>query len=90
MAITKCRIWVSPVNRFTVADRALRQCARVSDGRWLAMEKIMTTTHKSEASSEVRELKDEELENVFGGKAAFHDLSFTHKLDKASPVLFQA
>jgi type VI secretion system secreted protein Hcp len=24
------------------------------------------------------------------GKASFHDLSFTHKLDKASPVLMQA
>src|SRR5690349_2775127 len=24
------------------------------------------------------------------GKASFHDLSFTHKVDKASPVLWQA
>ena len=24
------------------------------------------------------------------GKASFHDLSFTHKIDKASPVLMQA
>jgi type VI secretion system secreted protein Hcp len=24
------------------------------------------------------------------GKASFHDLSFTHKIDKASPILFQA
>jgi hypothetical protein len=28
MAITKCRIWVSPVNRFTVAAMALRQFGR--------------------------------------------------------------
>jgi type VI protein secretion system component Hcp len=55
--------------------------------------KIMTTMHNSEASLEVRELKhelSEELKNVFGGKATFHDLSFTHLLDKASPVLMQA
>jgi len=56
----------------------------------------MTTMHNSEASLEVHELKDElgeeELKNVFGGKASFHvhDLSFTHRLDKASPVLMQA
>jgi len=24
------------------------------------------------------------------GKASFHDLAFTHKIDKASPILFQA
>ena len=54
----------------------------------------MTTMHNSEASLEVHELKnelgEEELKNVFGGKASFHDLSFTHRLDKASPVLMQA
>ena len=54
----------------------------------------MTTMHNSEASLEVRELKhelsEEELKNVFGGKATFHDLSYTHLLDKASPVLMQA
>jgi len=50
----------------------------------------MTTTHNSEASPEVRELKDEALENVFGGKASFHDFNFTHHVDKASPVLMQA
>jgi type VI protein secretion system component Hcp len=69
----------------------LRQCQRLDSG-W--MEKIMTTMHNSEASLEVHELKnelgEEELKNVFGGKASFHDLSFTHRLDKASPVLMQA
>jgi len=58
------------------------------------MEKIMTTTHNSEASLEVRELKDElsekELKNVFGGKASFNDFNFTHHVDKASPVLMMA
>ena len=28
MAITKCRIWVPPVNRFTAAARVLSQCGR--------------------------------------------------------------
>jgi type VI protein secretion system component Hcp len=57
------------------------------------MEKIMTTMHNSEARLEVHELKDElsetELKNVFGGKASFNDLSFTRRLDKASPLLMQ-
>ena len=54
----------------------------------------MTTTHNSEASLEVRELKDElsekELKNVFGGKASFNDFNFTHHVDKAWPVLMMA
>lgn len=54
----------------------------------------MTTMHNSEARLEVHELKDElsetELKNVFGGKASFNDLSFMHRLDKASPLLMQA
>jgi type VI protein secretion system component Hcp len=80
---------VSLVKRFTVAATGLHQCSLASDERWLEMEKVMTTT-SPETSPEVRELRDEELENVFGGKASFNDISFTHKLDKASPVLFQA
>ena len=32
MAITKCRIWARPVNPFTVATTALRQCVRTGDG----------------------------------------------------------
>jgi hypothetical protein len=31
MAITKCRIWLPPVNQFTGTARELRQCARTSD-----------------------------------------------------------
>jgi hypothetical protein len=31
MDITKCRIWVPPVNQFTVTPRALRQSAGTSD-----------------------------------------------------------
>ena len=39
-----------------------------------------------------KELSAAELENVTGGKGdagkvRFHDLSFTHNVDKASPVL---
>ena len=34
MAITKCLIWVPPVNRFTVTPRAFSQCGRTSD--WMA------------------------------------------------------
>ena len=53
-----------------------------------------TTMHNSEASLEVHELKhelgEEELKNVFGGKASFNDLSFVHLTDKASPVLMQS
>jgi bacteriocin-like protein len=40
-----------------------------------------------------KELSAAELENVTGGKGAgkatFHDLSFVHNVDKASPVLMQ-
>jgi bacteriocin-like protein len=43
------------------------------------------------ASPATKELSAAELENVTGGKgegkASFHDLSFTHNIDKASPVL---
>jgi hypothetical protein len=38
MAITKMSIGVQPVNLFTVAARALRQCGLTSDGRWLEMD----------------------------------------------------
>ena len=34
MAITKCRIWVIPVNLFTAPPRVMSQCARTSD--WMA------------------------------------------------------
>ena len=41
-----------------------------------------------------KELSAAELENVTGGKGAgratFHDLSFMHMIDKASPVLMKA
>ena len=54
----------------------------------------MTPMHNSKASIEVRELKDElreeELQTVFGRKASFNDFNFTHHVDKASPVLMQA
>ena len=50
----------------------------------------MTPMHNSKASIEVRELKDELLQTVFGGKASFNDFNFTHHVDKASPVLMQA
>ena len=34
-------------------------------------------------------LPESELEKVAGGKVSLHDLSFTHNVDKASPVLMQ-
>jgi bacteriocin-like protein len=60
---------VLPVNRFTVLARALRQGGRTSDG-WSALAWIMSTTpmHNSEASPEVRELTEDQLEQVSGGK----------------------
>jgi hypothetical protein len=75
MAITKCRIWVPPVNRFPAPPRALRQCGRTSGG-WSAlawMETIMSKTtdgHVMTAKGEVleRELSLEELEAVAGGE----------------------
>jgi hypothetical protein len=75
MAITICRIWVPPVNRFTAPPRALRQCGPTSDG-WSAlawMETIMSKTtdgHVMTAKGEVleRELSLEELEAVAGGE----------------------
>jgi hypothetical protein len=104
MAITKCPIPAPTVNEFTPSLRAARKCARTSD--WIGpfaglMEKIMSKTpmHNSEASFEVRELKDElsgeQLQKVSGGNpsgpgessVSFHDFSFTHHVDKASPVL---
>jgi hypothetical protein len=93
MAITKMSIGVPPVNRFTVAARALSKCGRTPAMNAGWMEKVMTTMHNSD-SLEVRELKDElsekELKNVFGGKASFNDFNFTHHVDKASPVLMMA
>jgi len=36
---------------------------------------------------EVFELSERQLASVAGGKATFHDLSITRKIDKASPIL---
>jgi hypothetical protein len=56
-----------PVNRFTVAARALRQCARTSD--WMVraglMEKIMDRTGHN---TEVCELTESELDKVSGAE----------------------
>jgi type VI protein secretion system component Hcp len=41
----------------------------------------------TEQSSEP--LPESELDKVAGGKVSLHDLSFTHNVDKASPVLMQ-
>ena len=76
MAITKCRIWVPPVNRFTVAARELRQCSRTSDG-WSALAWMETIVSKTTTDGHVmtakgegleRELSLEELEAVSGGE----------------------
>jgi hypothetical protein len=37
MAITKCRIWATPVNQFTVRRDVLSQCGRTSLGKGEAM-----------------------------------------------------
>ena len=63
MAITKCRIWVTPVNRFTGAERELRQCGRTST-TLLWTEKIMSTNTEA---CELAELNDAELAIVSGG-----------------------
>jgi hypothetical protein len=73
MAITKCRIWPPPVNRFTGAERELRQCGGTSDG-WsaLLMEKNMSKTDDTSkldhAKLENCVLADSELDAVTGGK----------------------
>jgi hypothetical protein len=58
---------VQPVNAFTVRRDALRQCARTSDG-WSALawtEKIVT---KHKDTQKTRELTEDELNYVSGGK----------------------
>ncbi len=57
----------------TAAPRALSQCGRTSDGMGPfagLMERIMgkTSARNSEANPEVRELRDDELDLVSGGK----------------------
>ena len=37
MAITKCRIWATPVSQFTVRRDDLRQCGRTQSGKGEAM-----------------------------------------------------
>jgi hypothetical protein len=63
MAITKCRIWVPPVNRFTGAATALRQCGphqRID--RPFKMEKIVSKTIEREVTeTECKQLLDHEL-----------------------------
>ena len=58
MAITKCRIWLPPVNLFRVAVRPLSQGGRSSDHRWLEWRKTMSKTN---------EISDAEPEVVIGG-----------------------
>jgi hypothetical protein len=65
MAITKCRIWASPVNRFTVASRALSQCARTPAMTLARMEKTMSKN--TAVNTADRELTTAELELVAGG-----------------------
>ena len=75
MAITKCRIWVPPVNCFTGAAAALRQCGRTSDG-WSAlwMEKNMSNTANA---SQYRQLLDSEYDSVSGGAVNIERLDTT-------------
>ena len=72
MAITKCLIWVPPVNRFTVAARASSPCDRTSDDALYLMEKNMSKTDDTlkldHAKLGIRVLADSELDAVTGGK----------------------
>jgi type VI protein secretion system component Hcp len=44
----------------------------------------------SNLDPDTRVLRDDELECVTGGKVEHSDFVFVHKIDKASPILFQA
>jgi hypothetical protein len=66
MNITKCLIWVRPVNWFTGTAQVLRQCGRTSvdvHADW--MENIMSKTNDTEEKA--RELNDAQLAAVTGG-----------------------
>jgi hypothetical protein len=77
MAITKYRIWAPPVNRFTVAARAVSQCGRTSDGWSFAglMEKIMSKTrHTPNLDNLAKDMRqDADLAAVTGGATAKDD-----------------
>jgi len=45
---------------------------------------------KKARSLPVKSLTSKSAKGVRGGKASFHDLSFTHNIDKASPVLLSS
>jgi hypothetical protein len=69
MAITKCRIWVPPVNLFTVRRDVLRQCGLASDEGWLGRRKIMSKTNATDtAARSEHELTENDLALVSGGK----------------------
>ena len=89
MAITKCPIVMPPVNRFTVAARALRQCGRTSD--WMVraglMEKIMSKSNDSSklghAKIEDRALADAELDAVTAAQPKYGGVQVTYTPAKA-------
>jgi bacteriocin-like protein len=94
MAITKCLIGVPLVNRFTVTARALHQCGRTSD--WMVraglMEKIMSKGNDSSKlgrATQVRELRDDELQQVSGGSRGVHlsEIVVTKPMDVASTTI---
>jgi hypothetical protein len=61
MAITKCLIWVPPVNRFTAAVKARASKRRASIG-----------TEMSMSTKDQRELTETELYRVSGGGGGSH------------------
>ena len=67
MAITKCLIWVPPVNRFTVVPMVLEQCGLRVDGLSRPIWKQQETDMNAHETSENRELTVCELEQVSGG-----------------------
>jgi type VI protein secretion system component Hcp len=53
------------------------------------MKKKTGKAHGKRQGKTVRDLTAEKARGVKGGKATFNDFQFVHKVDKASPVLFQ-
>jgi hypothetical protein len=65
MSITKCRIWAQPVNRFTVRPDVLLQCGAVR--RW-SLGLMEVTMRENKSTEKTRQLTEDELSRVSGGK----------------------
>jgi hypothetical protein len=65
MTITKCRIWVRPVNRFTAATQASRQGGGSGTGQSVCARNGDRSMYTNEAN---RVLTDAELDEAHGGE----------------------